>query len=108
MTTQPEALRLAELMREKPDSDGHCRQAAAELRRLHAEVEALRDSCEAKADRIDRLGESVERLNARLREVDARYMALLKAVADGVAMQPKTIVLQAESAAIDAARSGHD
>jgi len=36
MTQQPEALRLADELDEKPDSDGHCRQAAAELRRLHA------------------------------------------------------------------------
>lgn len=36
MVKQPEALRLAELMREKPDSDGHCQEAAAELRRLYA------------------------------------------------------------------------
>jgi hypothetical protein len=35
----------------------------------------------------------VDGLTAQLREVDARYMALLKAVADGVAMQPMTVVL---------------
>jgi hypothetical protein len=40
----PEALALAEYLDDKPDSDGHCRQAAAELRRLHAEKEALREA----------------------------------------------------------------
>ena len=35
MSEQPEALRLADALNEKPDSDGHCREAAAELRRLH-------------------------------------------------------------------------
>lgn len=48
-----EALRLAEVLREKPDSDGHCLQASAELRRLHALnqelLEALKEmrSCPA-------------------------------------------------------------
>lgn len=42
MNQQPEALRLADLIYEKPDSDGHCIEAAKELRRLHAENEALR------------------------------------------------------------------
>jgi hypothetical protein len=35
----------------------------------------------------------VATLTAQLREVDARYVALLKAVADGVAMQPRMVVL---------------
>lgn len=34
-TKQPKALRLADALNEKPDSDGDCREAAAELRRLH-------------------------------------------------------------------------
>jgi hypothetical protein len=49
MTQQTEALRLADVLEEKPDSDGHCRQAAAELRRLyqlaqdqHTEIYGLR------------------------------------------------------------------
>ena len=37
-------------------------------------------------------------LNARLRDIDARYMALLKSVADGVAMRPKTVILEAPAA----------
>ncbi len=41
-TEQP--LKLADYLDDKPDSDGHCRQAAAELRRLHAEIEALREA----------------------------------------------------------------
>lgn len=44
---QPEALRLAELMMEKPDSDGHCMKAAAELRRLHALCEEMGEGLEA-------------------------------------------------------------
>ena len=44
MSEQPEALRLADELDEKPDSDGHCREAAAELRRLH---EANRELLEA-------------------------------------------------------------
>jgi hypothetical protein len=40
----PEALALAEYLDAKPDSDGHCRQAAAELRRLHEANEALREA----------------------------------------------------------------
>lgn len=35
----------------------------------------------------------VDDMTARLRELDARYTALLKAVADGVAMQPRTVLL---------------
>ena len=35
MSEKPEALRLADALNEEPDSDGHCRGAAAELRRLH-------------------------------------------------------------------------
>lgn len=46
MNQQPEALRLADLIYEKPDSDGHCIEAAKELRRLHAENEALRKDAE--------------------------------------------------------------
>lgn len=47
---------------------------------------------EVNAERA-RWASRVDSLTAQLREVDARYMALLKAVADGVAMQPKTVVL---------------
>jgi hypothetical protein len=36
----------------------------------------------------------VATLTAQLREVDARYLALLQAVADGIAMQPKTVLLE--------------
>jgi hypothetical protein len=36
MTQQAKAQRLADVLEEKPDSDGHCRQAAAELRRLQS------------------------------------------------------------------------
>jgi hypothetical protein len=41
MSEQPEALRLADFIFDKPDSDGHCMKAAAELRRLHALCEEM-------------------------------------------------------------------
>ena len=47
----------------------------------------------ARADEAHCWASRVDGLTARLREADARYMALLKAVADGAAMQPKTVVL---------------
>ena len=53
MSEQPEALRLADALNEKPDSDGHCREAAAELRRLHAENDRLRTVMVAAAEEID-------------------------------------------------------
>jgi hypothetical protein len=40
----------------------------------------------------------VEALSFRVRDMEARYMALLKVVADGVAMQPKTIWLPNDDA----------
>lgn len=44
---QPESLRLADLMYEKPDSDGNCMKAAAELRRLHALCDEMGEALEA-------------------------------------------------------------
>lgn len=49
---QPEALRLADLMLEKPDSDGHCMKAAAELRRLHALCDEMGDALEAADEQL--------------------------------------------------------
>ena len=61
---------------------------------LRAEIERLKDAVRsARADEAHRWACRVDGLTAQLREVDARYMALLKAVADGVAMQPRTMVL---------------
>ena len=37
--TTTQALALADALDEKPDSDGHCRQAAAMLRTQHADIE---------------------------------------------------------------------
>ena len=58
--------------------------------------EVLRLQCDLK-DARDREEKqtllSVEARIEELREADARYMALLKAVADGVAIQPRTVVL---------------
>jgi hypothetical protein len=42
MTTQPEALRLADYLTDRNRLDLTCDEAAAELRRLHDEVERLR------------------------------------------------------------------
>ena len=50
MSEQPEALRLADALNEKPDSDGHCREAAAELRRLHEVNQQLLDALKEIAD----------------------------------------------------------
>ena len=59
-----------------------------------ARIEELREAVRsARADEAHCWAARVDALTAQLREVDARYMALLKAVADGVAMQPKTVVL---------------
>ena len=64
------------------------------LRLLHAEIAGLKDAVRsARADEAHCWASRVDGLTEQLREVDARYMALLKAVADGVAMQPKTVVL---------------
>ena len=41
----------------------------------------------------DRWKWRVDGLTAQLREVDARYMALVKAVADGVALQPRPMMM---------------
>ena len=76
----PEALALAEYLDAKPDSDGHCRQAAAELRRLHEANEALREALKFAKDAVEdwgsyadeyfknkyRLADDVERINAAL------------------------------------------
>ncbi len=62
--------------------------------KARAVVDELRDVARsARADEAHCWARRVDGLTAQLREVDARYMALLKAVADGVAMQPKTVVL---------------
>jgi hypothetical protein len=54
-----------------------------------AEIEHLRDAVRsARSDEAHCWASRVDTLAAQLRDSDARYMALLKAVADGVAMQP--------------------
>jgi len=59
-----------------------------------AEIELLRDAVRsARADEAHCWASRVDGLTAQLREVDARYMALLKAVADGRAMQPAPAIL---------------
>lgn len=53
-----------------------------------AEIELLREAVRsARADEAHCWASRVDGLTAQLREMDARYMALLKAVAEGVAMQ---------------------
>jgi hypothetical protein len=64
------------------------------LRLLHAEIAQLKDAVRsARADEAHCWANRVDALTAQLREVDARYMALLKAVADGAFMQPRTVLL---------------
>jgi ParB-like chromosome segregation protein Spo0J len=72
MTTLIDAAQKAlEALEEKPDSDGHCRQAAAELRRLEAEVERKAAVIKFLWNECDRQ----EALNAQLLEalVDIAY-----------------------------------
>lgn len=64
------------------------------LRLLHSEIAGLKDAVRsARADEAHCWARRVDGLTAQLREVDARYMALLKAVADGRAMQPAPPIL---------------
>lgn len=66
------------------------------LRLLHAEIAGLKDAVRlAKADEARRWTSRVDGLTAQLRELDSRYMALIKSVADGQAMQPRTVLLEA-------------
>ena len=76
--------------------DGVCGGYCDELGQEAAdEIEHLREAVRsARADEEHCWASRVDALTAQLHEVDARYMALLKAVADGVAMQPKTVVLK--------------
>lgn len=66
MTTQPKALRLAELMLERPHDalDFLPAKAAAELRRLHEELQATERQVEILSDDLSRCS----RLNAELLE----------------------------------------
>ena len=94
MSEQPAALRLADALNEKPDSDGHCREAAAELRRLHEEVNEqsrlLGMSAErelallAKIDRLERqLGEAVWNYGEKVR-ANQELLAPLKLVLEAL------------------------
>lgn len=84
-----EGLRLRELGGARPDEG-----ITAMTERIVAENAQLREAVRsARADEAHCWASRVDGLTAQLREVDARYMVLLKAVADGVAMQPKTVVL---------------
>ncbi len=62
MTQQTEAQRLANALEETPDSDGHCRQAAAELRRLEHNttvlMNALMKACGDDAEMVKEIIES--------------------------------------------------
>jgi hypothetical protein len=54
MAEQTEAQRLANALEETPDSDGYCRQAAAELRRQEAVIQQLLGALEmGYADTMD-------------------------------------------------------
>ena len=52
MTTQPEALRLADLIDERPDAALVVKDAAAELRRLHEVNQELLEALKEAADEI--------------------------------------------------------
>ena len=64
---------------------------------LDEAAEALKDSDWLRA-RLDSAHEIVQRQTAALREADARYMALLKSVAEGEAMRPRQYVINAPEA----------
>jgi hypothetical protein len=75
-----------------------------------AALDAIADDAArvAKLDEAQRWAKSVDGLTAQLREVDTRYMALLKAVADGVALQPRPMMMltdEASRAAVAAERA---
>ena len=107
VTTQPEALRLADRLTLSDyyefDAALHCSQAAAELRRQHDEIEQLkaeRDALKAAAEKgteyvlahINQdLRAEIEKANACIRKVEAERDALLAAA-------------ELMTAAIDAAR----
>lgn len=64
------------------------------LRLLHAEIDSLKDAVRsARADEAHCWASRMDALTRQLIEVDARYMALIKDVADGVALQPRTVLL---------------
>lgn len=65
--------------------DGWCLDCVAAQ---HERMEQLRDAVRsARADEAHCWASRMDALTAQLRDMDARYMALLKAVADGVATQ---------------------
>jgi hypothetical protein len=89
---EPQSLRnMGNLPEEAADEIARLR---GEVERLLAKNEMLKDAVRsARADEAHCWGRRVDTLSAQLHDSDARYMALLKAVADGVAMQPRTVVL---------------
>lgn len=95
-----EALRLAVELESWPG--GFHKEASSELRRLAAENDKLRadlktahmDGYEGgKQEARDAAHEEIDALRRELHYANERYMALIKNVADGVAMQPKTVTL---------------
>jgi hypothetical protein len=72
MAEQTEAQRLADVLEEKPDSDGHCRQAAAELRRLEWDNQELRRCAEVQEV------EKYAAANRRFAKINAQLLEALK------------------------------
>jgi hypothetical protein len=72
MTTQPEALRLAELFELESDPESQYRKAAAELRRLHAENEVMRN--------VANRGGHIAVAMSRIADLEAQRDALLEAL----------------------------
>ncbi len=80
-------------------------EAADRIEALEAAVNRFPDTLRAERDYEARnWARRVDGLTAQLRETDARYMALIKQVADGVAMQPRTVVLHTNADRIEADR----
>ena len=97
MTQQTEAQRLADALEEKPDSDGHCRQAAAELRRMEAELER-------KSDAIQRLWKERDTLQAVNAQLLEALRDMVNTLTDGPDESDIARVFSVARAAIKAAK----
>ncbi len=78
MSTQPEALRLADELRAAPERSRTSFEAAAELRRLHAVNAELTENLEKKSVAIQRIWKERD----ELRKINAELLEALKEVYD--------------------------
>jgi hypothetical protein len=103
MTEQTEAQRLANALEETPDSDGHCRQAAAELRRLEWDNKELRRCAEVQeVEKYAAANRRLEAVNAQLLEA----LLDLQAAIESRGVIPTVKALSKTDAAIKAAKGG--